>query len=314
MKTYVQPESTARELGNSHMEVCCYWVLAILINIPLPASSGKSWHQNQVQYLLLASFILARLKHSPTICFTSSVVSLSSHSADAVLVVISSVLIYKLIWIRVLTLQSLYGLQQMYHRNRCCPQPCHHISALGSVVASKEDFQISSAKIAWASSNNLRHRYWPLITFTKVKPVLPLQMPFSQSLHDVIIKMNSRWKPAIQILGGSVNFRPNLTVCWQAVFLTQHLSLFQFLKQKRETFCFEQCKAGLCLGLDMLSSYHGSSRNHSNSIMCLSSKRRLKSKVWIQVEERMDVFSFRTHSFPWYMCKSLLLLLVIRKK
>lgn len=53
------------------MEVRCHPVLMIVISIPLPTLHRKSSHQNQVQYLLLTSYIPAWKSPSLAIRFTS---------------------------------------------------------------------------------------------------------------------------------------------------------------------------------------------------------------------------------------------------
>lgn len=78
----------------------------------------------------------------------------------------------------------------------------------------------------------------------------------------------------MQILTRAMNFRGNLTACRQTIFLTRHLSLSQLLKLKGGPFDFNRVK----LGLDTLSSYHCSSRNHTKFIVCLSPEGRVKKR------------------------------------
>lgn len=226
-------------------------------------------------------------------------------------VVSSSVLVRKLlaqksIWARLLTLQGLFShslclpLQQLYHGDKHYLWPCHHASAWGWVVASEEDFQISNTKIAQTSLNNHIQWFCPLIAPAKVKPLFLLKTPCFQGLHDVIIKMNSRWKPATQILTGAVNFRPNLTACRQVVFLTQHLSLSQLLKQKGGPFALTCAKLG-CSWAQARYQFTMAAPETTvipSCVWALRKERRKESKFGYRWKKEWMVFLFRYASSP----------------
>lgn len=113
-----------------------------------------------------------------------------------------------------------------------------------AAASPKEDFQISQDKTAQARLNHHSQQYCPLIALAKVKSMFLLSTPFRQSLHDVIIKMNSRWKPTKQIHNRAAKLHSNLTACRHVVFLTQHLSFSQLLKQKGGHFASNKAKLG----------------------------------------------------------------------
>lgn len=63
-----QQESQATLHGS--VEVRCFPILMMLINIPLPTSVRKPSHQNQVQYLLSTSRVPTWQNPSTVTCFT----------------------------------------------------------------------------------------------------------------------------------------------------------------------------------------------------------------------------------------------------
>lgn len=60
----------SKRVRQPYMEVHCYPILMILINIPLPTLKTKSSHQNQVQYLLSTSCVPTWQRPSTATCIT----------------------------------------------------------------------------------------------------------------------------------------------------------------------------------------------------------------------------------------------------
>lgn len=179
----------SKRVRQPYMEVHCYPILMILINITLPTLKTKSSHQNQVEYLLSTSCVPTWQRPSTATCITLeslSQLSLSllprcKHSAGGELFYAGcELLTQKSLQARVLTAglvwpQSVPPSSAALSQGQVLPTalPPRFSLTLGWGPWRKT-FRFPIPKIAQKSLNVHRHWYCPLIAPVKVKTMFPL--------------------------------------------------------------------------------------------------------------------------------------------
>lgn len=173
-----------------YMELHCYAILMILINIPLPTSKRKPSHQNQVQHLLSASCVPAWQNPSPATCSTLeslfqsslSLVPQGKHSAEAELFYTGweplaqksiQARLPGLVWPRSVPPFPAALSQGQVPATALPPGLISHQPNAG-LGPLRKIFKFPIPKIAQTSLNIHRHWYCPLIAPIKVKAVFPL--------------------------------------------------------------------------------------------------------------------------------------------